>query len=144
MCETRSMDGASWLQHPQLWEVADMLEAAKHPRWHLAGSLQQLAPYLWNSCVKPYIHFCTPPQAKFPFWISGTHSQSNTGLKPPFHIPHHQIILALFLKRPTSDHFATPPPLVPVILVFLPQLLHEQPSLSHHCSLLHPVHFLHT
>lgn len=79
----------------------------------LAGSLQQLALYLWNIHVKLRSVLCTPLQPKFPLQIRGTHSPSNAGLKPQkswvslFHILYHQIILVLSPKYPnltTSKH----------------------------------------
>lgn len=76
MYETGSMDGANWLQH-QLRVVPAMLETAESPRQHLAGSLQQLHSSYRRAVWSSFVYF-----AKFPLWISGTNSQSNTGLKP--------------------------------------------------------------
>lgn len=122
MTETRSMDGELTSKSSTIRSCCQITESQKTS----AGSLQQPALYPGNKCVKILCILCTPPQAQLPLSISGTHSQSNTGLKPwesslipLFHIPHHQIMLALSPKYPKSEHFSTPPPLIHVILFCL-------------------------
>lgn len=73
MRQERNMDGANWLQYPQLGKADVMLELAESNCQRFAGSLQQRALYLWNIHMKLLSILCTPLQPKFPLQIHGTH-----------------------------------------------------------------------